>query len=136
MRADRLKPTIELPPTDTKPVKQREHPDYAWPATDDKGRTTSMGNMHPADVRRLSPYQAGDVVLVRMFALSEGGWINRPFVIERVMTKYLETKGYYVPRYKARPLTKDGRKWSGRWQYIYPGDIDRAYNAAGSGDDA
>lgn len=113
MRRSRLKPTIELPPVDTAAAPYREGPE-TYP-------------MKPSEVRETAPYAPGDVV----WTLTRHDGQPRLAVIERVFSHLLERWAYWIPCYRARLLNRDGKAWSGRWQYIYPGDIERGYQKAG-----
>ena len=72
------------------------------------------------DARQGSPIQKGDVVFVL-----DGDAVKRALIIH-VMAEYLDRRGYYIPSYRVRLETKDGR-WANAWRQFYPGHIERAY---------
>ncbi len=75
------------------------------------------------EARETSPYKKGDVFLV----LHD----EKPKRARAIMVSghYLRTQDQYVPRYRVQLETSKG-VWSKLWNNVWPGDIQRGFEAA------
>lgn len=115
MHASRLKPSIDLPSVDAPIIPEFKPGEFenrfAW-----------------RDCRDNAPYKPGDVIWCMIYSGRE--YRPKKCVVERVFAEYRQTSEMYIEKYRIRNLNADGKSWSGRWRYAYPGFIERAYEEA------
>lgn len=76
-------------------------------------------------VKRWAHWQAGDVMLAKNL---KGDPV--PALVHSVLWHRLETRGVWIPMWRVRLRTAKGG-WSNSWTQVFPGDVQRAYHAAG-----
>lgn len=70
--------------------------------------------------RAFAPYQPGETMLVEIGGKTRLARVTNVF-------HYVNRWNDCIPKWRVQLATKDGY-WSQNWQYVYPGDVYRAYH--------